>query len=130
MSALVIKKSLKPTPLANPALMLPKTNAPIVPKGYPTTHFCVLANVPLIVVIHGELQNLLALEDPQVLPQAPEQGRGVEAEVVVVVVEVVLLVVVIHLLAVALGPMVSLSHSGALIRPPHPSLPSGPKTRG
>ena len=127
---MVIKKSLKPTPLANPALMLPKTNAPIVPKVYPTTHFCVLANVPLIVVIHGELQNLLAPEDPQVLPQAPEQGRGVEAEVVVVVVEVVLLVVVIHLLAVALGPMVSLSHSGALIRPPHPSLPSGPKTRG
>ena len=111
--------------------MLSKTNVPTVPKVYPTTHFCVLANVPLIVVIHGELQDhLLAPEDPQVLPQAPEQGRGVEAEVVVVVVEVVLLVVVIHLLAVALGPMVSLSHSGALIRPPHPSLPSGPKTRG
>ena len=70
MSALVIKKSLKPTPLANPALMLPKTNAPIVPKGYPTTHFYVLANVPLIVVIHGELQDhLLALEDLLVLPQ-------------------------------------------------------------
>ena len=117
--------------MVNPAPTKLKTNVPIAPKLYHTTHFCAVANVPLIVVIHGESRNLPALEDPQVLlPQALEQGGGVGAEVVVVVVEVVLLAVVTHPLAVALDLMVFLCHSGAAIPPLHPSHPSGPRTHG